>query len=59
MKYRVGQRFLVGGKYGSIMTISEINDSYIVLVEPNCTFYFHEGDCPLIPVKDYEQLSLF
>lgn len=31
----------------------------MVLVDENSTFYFNPGDCSLIPVKEYIQLSLF
>lgn len=58
-KFNVGQRVRIGGSKGCIMTVSEINGKDMVLVDENSTFYFHDGDCTLIPVKDYEQLSLF
>lgn len=56
--YRVGQRVRVGGSKGGIMTITEINGKDMVLVDEGSTFYFHEGDCSLIPVQSYEQLHL-
>ena len=55
----VGQRVRVGGSRGPIMTISQIKGKDMVLVDESSTFYFHDGDCSLIPVQSYEQLRLF
>ena len=62
MKYQIGQKVKVGGTKGGIMTISEIKpNGEMTLIEENCTFYYHPGDCALIPIKEqhYEQLTLF
>lgn len=58
-KFYVGQRVRVGGSKGLIMTITSIKGVDMVLECPGCVFYFHNGDCTLIPISGYEQLSLF
>lgn len=59
---KIGTQVHVGGSYGPIETIIEYdpNTRSYKLESPNCTGYICIDDCiPLIPVKDYEQLTLF
>lgn len=57
MNFYVGQCVKVGGSRGAVMVITSINGDDIVLKDFNddCTFYYHLGDCSLIPF-DYEPL---
>lgn len=61
MRFKIGQRVRVGGPLGPIETITAYDlatDTY-TLVSGNSTGYICSGDVVLVPICDYEQLSLF